>query len=284
MLCKEDILVDEWAPDADAGLPLYEQIRAHLERRIRSGALRMGERLPTQREMAEKWRVNRSTLIRALEELAADGYIEGRGSRGTFVSAAGQWQPAPSVWPSGAPAGARPPNRRALRLISDLERQPESILLHTPALSPELIREETRASMRRGISFLPPDAGCSEPGGLYALRSALCEHLRAQTGLRLQPENILMVSGTLQAVNLAAAGLLTPASTVLAEKPSCFHLPQALQPAGVRLRGIPVRNDGMDLSLLAQAIKQGRCALLHTVPNFHNPTGALMSEEKKQAL
>ncbi len=73
----------------DSAAPPYEQVRAHISERARSGALPVGHRLPTVRGLAEELGLAANTVAKAYRALEADGVIETRGRNGTFVAAAG---------------------------------------------------------------------------------------------------------------------------------------------------------------------------------------------------
>ncbi|MFC3882123.1 aminotransferase class I/II-fold pyridoxal phosphate-dependent enzyme [Bacillus songklensis] len=75
----------EWRPDRTAEKLLYIQIKQYIQSKIENGEWTVGMKIPTQRQLAEMFQVNRSTVISALEELIADGLIEGRSGKGTRV-------------------------------------------------------------------------------------------------------------------------------------------------------------------------------------------------------
>ena len=75
----------DWKPDKKSFIPIYKQIINYIKQKIGNGEWTIGEKLPSQRELAEKFEVNRSTVVEALDELKADGLIEGKGKNGTRI-------------------------------------------------------------------------------------------------------------------------------------------------------------------------------------------------------
>ena len=74
-----------WKPDKSSGTSLYKQIVSYMKEKISNGEWTLGSRLPTQRELSERFEVNRSTVIEALSELKAEGLIEGNSRGGTKI-------------------------------------------------------------------------------------------------------------------------------------------------------------------------------------------------------
>lgn len=132
-----------------------------------------------------------------------------------------------------------------------------------------------------------------EPQGSLELREALALHLQT-SGIQASPDSILIVSGSLQALHLISVGLLPRGSAVLLEKPSYLYSIHAFQSAGLKLNGIPMDEEGLDLGYLDRAIQTAKRAsgengdesfpLLYTIPSFHNPTGGVMSRERREQL
>lgn len=74
-----------WKPNMSLATPLYKQIETYIKERIVNGEWTVGTKLPSQRDLAHTFGVNRSTIVMALDELVAKGYIEGKGRKGTIV-------------------------------------------------------------------------------------------------------------------------------------------------------------------------------------------------------
>ncbi len=95
---------------------------------------------------------------------------------------------------------------------------------------------------------------------------------------------MLIVSGSLQALQLISIGLLQPGSTVYVETPSYLKSLHLFESAGMHLKGIPMDEKGIQLDQLKNSIKKSGTNLLYTIPTYHNPTSTLMPQDRREAL
>jgi 2-aminoadipate transaminase len=116
-----------------------------------------------------------------------------------------------------------------------------------------------------------------------ALRTAVAARLGAR-GLPTDPEDVLITSGSQQALTLIAAVLIEPGDTVLVEEPSYLAALQCFQMAGARVVPVPCDDDGLDPEAIPALVRRERPKLLYTVPTFHNPTGRTLPLERRAAL
>lgn len=215
-------IILEWKPSRHSHLTLQEQIVEWIQTRIESGDWTVGTKLPTQRQLAEHWNVNRSTVQLALDELKVNGYLESKVGSGIYV-AGHSWNVfmnrAQPNWKHHIESSIHKPNYHTIQLINEYEQYDDIIRLGTGELSPELLPTKQLEESLKSISLNAKDIGYSSPRGNERLRKALCEYLKRR-GIRTQPENILIVSGALQALQLIALGLLEVGSIVFHEEPS----------------------------------------------------------------
>jgi 2-aminoadipate transaminase len=115
------------------------------------------------------------------------------------------------------------------------------------------------------------------------LRAAVARRL-ATRGLPTDPDDVLITSGSQQALTLVAAVLLEPGDAVLVEEPSYLAALQCFQMAGARVVPVPCDDDGLDPGALAALVRRERPKVLYTVPTFHNPTGRTLPLERRAAL
>ncbi|CAM5782136.1 MULTISPECIES: MocR-like pyridoxine biosynthesis transcription factor PdxR [Brevibacillus] len=276
----------DWKPDKHADLPVYLQIIQYIKEKIASGEWPVHTRLPTQRAMAEAWGVNRSTVVTALDELKAEGLIESVVGSGTVVSN-NTWSvlasAAPPDWMSYVQTGDHPSNMQTIQDINKYESDPSMIRLGTGELSPDLLplreTEEILGSLRGRLTHL----GYSEPKGWLPLRKAVSGYLRTR-GIEASPASILIVSGALQALQLISQGILRQGSGILLERPSYLYSLSVFQASRMRLLGIPMDDEGIRPESLARQKQLRDAALLYTIPSFHNPTGTLMSEDRRRQV
>ncbi|OIK12068.1 GntR family transcriptional regulator [Bacillus sp. MUM 116] len=276
----------DWKPNKSSPVPLHKQITDFIKEKISNGEWIIGCKLPPQRSLANALGVNRSTVVAAYDELIAEGLIEGKSGSGTRV-VNNTWNllatTPPPDWGSYVNFGIHKPNLPTIQEINQAEFIPNIIRLGTGELSPSLIPKTLMKKVFQELSGKEISYGYEEPKGLLPLREQIAEYLR-NIGIQASPSSILIVSGALQALQLISVGLLHKGSTVLTEKPSYLHSLNVFQSAGMRLVGIPLDKEGIETNHISQYKKQHKAALLYTIPTFHNPTGTLMSEERRHQL
>lgn len=280
------MLNDSWKPEKNSPVPLYEQIKKYIRERISEGHWKIGSRIPTQRQLAQLFSVNRSTIVTAVEDLIAEGLLEGRTKGGTIVKN-DTWSllsknSAPD-WISYVKAGTHQPNFSTIQQINRYEFQPDIIRLGTGELSPGLFPKKLMSIAADKSVKNIKSLGYEEPKGSLALRKCVCDYLKAN-GIEADPSQVLIVSGALQALHLISVGILYKGSTVLTENPSYIYSINVFQSAGMKLFGIPMDNEGIMVDRVAKHRRQTNGAMLYTIPSFHNPTGISMSDKRRKQL
>jgi GntR family transcriptional regulator / MocR family aminotransferase len=281
------------AIDADSAEPLHRQVYRELARLILAGRLTAGSRLPSSRELARELGVARNTVLAALDQLTSEGYIEGRRGSGTYVAT--DLPDAPPVMPEGGmvKGAARPPAKP--RRFPPLAAHAAALAdgRHAPArltglLAPgvgdagefpfELWARLLAKSWRRPSQAL---AAGGAPGGYMPLRKAIADYLRLLRGVRCEAEQVIVVSGTRQGLDLVGRLLLTAGDQVWLEDPGYPGLRGPLAAAGARLVPLPVDGEGIDLS---QAPRAGRPRLIAVTPSHQYPLGMTMSLGRRLQL
>lgn len=275
-----------WTPDKASDVAVYKQIVDYIKTKIANGQWTVGTKLPSQRQLAQTYGVNRSTIVEALDILKSEGLIDGYGRRGTVVIN-NSWSlmasnPPPN-WNHYIESGMHWSNQSTIQAINKLEFQPGMIRLGTGELStdlyPKKMMEEVLMKVGKNLTHL----GYEAPKGSFELRRAICGHL-SQSGIEASPENVLIVSGSLQALQLISLGILHAGSNVYLEKPSYLKSLNIFQSAGMNLCGIDMDDEGVDLSDLKKKYNMRKTSLLYTIPTYHNPTGRVMSEKRRGDL
>ncbi|AJK67458.1 putative PLP-dependent transcriptional regulator [Bacillus amyloliquefaciens KHG19] len=267
-------------------LPKYIQIIQFIKEKIGNGEWPIGSKIPSQRTLAKHFEVNRSTVITALEELTADGLIEGRMGKGTVVTN-NTWtllakNSAPD-WDQYVISGIQQPSQKIVQEINKSESNSDLIQLSKGELSHEIFPLAVMKEIMGKVSQNIEAFGYEEPKGYLPLREALSGYLRT-IGIQASPSSILIVSGALQALQLISMGLLQRGSTVYLDQPSYLYSLHVFQSAGMKLTGVPMDNDGLLPEHIHMARgKRGR-AILYTNPCFHNPTGILMSKKRREEI
>lgn len=276
----------DWKPDKSHPLPLYKQIEEYIKGKIANGQWPVGTKIPPQRVLAKVWQVNRSTVTLALEELAAEGLLEGKTGRGTRVIN-NTWSllaaTPPPDWSSYVQDGLHQANLPIIQEINRSEFNPGIIRLGTGELSPELFPKEMMGKVMGRLAERIGSLGYEEPKGLLFLRQEICAYLKTR-GIDTSPSCILIVSGALQALHLISLGLLSPNSIIFLEKPSYLYSLHVFSSLGMKMIGLPLDAEGIEIENLPYLQKQRKGSLLYTIPSFHNPTGKVMSEKRRRDL
>ena len=252
-----------YAMEDRGGLPLYEYLYRCIRRDILSGALAAGERLPSKRALAEHLRLSVITVEGAYSQLEAEGYVYTRPKQGFFVCPV-QQVPEP-LRPAVIPPEPVPPVWKL-----DLARNQADSSRFPAATWARL----TRQVLSEG-SFLTP----GPHQGLYALRRAIADDLRARKGMTVSPEQVVIGAGA-EYLYILLAQLLGRQSVVAVEDPGYPKIRQVYRKYGVSCRPIPLDRHGMDPASLAAS---GATAV-HLSPNHHYPTGTITTIGRRQTL
>jgi GntR family transcriptional regulator / MocR family aminotransferase len=278
--------------DRGGALPPFLQIARSLAADIRRGRLRPGQRLPGSRKLAATLNVHRNTVLAALSELAAEGWIETAAGRGTFVMRnvpdsrgrpfsrrllriGSRTPPTISLPLPSAPAAYRPPllPPGALNLSSGA---PDLRLVPARAIG----RAYRRALAQRGAELL----GYGDPEGLPELRSALAAMLASTRGLSVTAADVLITRGSQMALGLVARALLQPGDVVAAEELGYRPAWEAFRSAGAAVVPVAVDRDGIDVRALKALAQQRTLRAIYVTPHHQYPTTVPLSPERRIEL
>ena len=279
--------------DPAANEPLYRQIYSSLRTDIRDGLLPAGARLPSTRHLASDIDVARSTVVQAYEQLRAEGYIEGILGAGTRVcDTVPDRVVSPPTGRDALAAGdgfeARFSNRaRATidsprRLLSTLGRPPRAFRLGVPAVDIFPVETWGRLLAKRWARTSSRQLAYSGPSGYMPLREAIAEYLRGARGVRCTASQILVVSGSQQALDLCARVLLDPGDEVWLEDPGYHGARGAFVAAGAQIVCVPVDEEGIRVED-GRAAAPNACAAFIT-PSRQLPLGVAMSAARRREL
>lgn len=271
----------------DKKLPKYRQIIDYMKEKIEYGEWPIGSKVPSQRQLAKLFHVNRSTVIIALEELMADGLIQGKIGSGTIVTN-NTWSllatNPPPDWSEYVKAGIHKPSKLMVREINEAEANKKLIHLSKGELAPHLFPLETMQFIMRNVCEELDYFGYEEQKGYLPLREAISNYVKS-FGINTSPSSILIVSGALQALQLISIGLLHRESTVLLERPSYLYSLHVFQSANIHLSGIQMDQHGIIPNDLLRRINYSQKKnILYSIPCFQNPTGVLMSKDRRKEI
>jgi GntR family transcriptional regulator/MocR family aminotransferase len=276
--------------DRKAGKPLYLQVYDAFRAAIVGRNLRAGERIPSTRSLAAELRISRIPVLNAYAQLLAEGYFKSRTGAGTFVSGSLPDLPAQSEDRNSGTARVRAmprPVAQRSRLIPRYERpawvsgqgafsvsQLAVDGFPFPAWS-KLVARYWRNLYRSALQY-------GDPMGLKELREAIGAYLRAARSVRCEWQQIMIVSGSQQALDISARVLLEAESPVWVEEPGYWLTRHILTAAGCRLVPVPVDEDGLDVAAGVKLCRKARAA--YVAPSHQYPLGATMSASRRLQL
>ena len=278
--------------DRDSREPVYRQVREKLQALIRDGVLKPGQKLPPSRRLAAELRVNRNTVVAAYEELEADGLVRSHVGRGTFIAG--------GVQARSAAAAQSPAFNWHTRLAAAADHSDFfAEMLHAAPSGGVPLRYSFGAGFPPAGFFPIEDlqkafhAALREEGaevfnygaveGLESLREQVARGIRSVGGA-VSARDVLITSGSQQAIALAARALVEPGDIVAVEEPSYPGALSVLRELKARILGIPLEKDGLDLNAFEDACRRHAPKLLYTVPDFQNPAGCVLGPDKREPL
>ena len=279
-----------------AGEPLYQQLYENLRESILSGQLPGGAQLPASRVLATDFGVSRNTVLAAFERLHAEGYVEGRRGSGTFVARILPERMysanAPAALSSQATTPVRGLSQRGEAIRSSV-RMPLPASTGTPGRSTafqiglpsfdgfpgetwsRLHAARLRHSARELMAY-------GDPAGYRPLREAIAEHVATTRGVRCTADQIVVVSGSQQALEFCARMLLDPGDPAWLEDPGYLGARAALTSAGAKIIPVPVDAAGMNVGTGIRREPTARLAIV--TPSYQFPLGVTMSLQRRLAL
>lgn len=284
---------------------LSRQLYQALRLRVLDGRLASGTRLPASRDLAAALAISRNSVVRAYDQLYAEGFIEGRVGDGTYIAQLPQTAlPAKKLSTKVSTAlSTGLPTALSTNWL-DLPVVPSSKVIHssglgrveknhlaTPPSGPprafrvgvpafDLFPFEVWAKLNAAF-WRKPDLQqlCyGDPAGDGRLRSLIAAYLRSSRGMQCTAEQIVITSGAQQGISLCAQLLVEPGDGVAIENPGYRAAGHAFAVAGAQLKGVAVDSEGIDCREL------GDCRLAYVTPSHQYPTGVVMSLARRLEL
>lgn len=275
--------------DAQSATPLFRQLYDAIKQAILAGKLGSGTQLPPTRELAVLCRVSRQTVLNAYSQLMAEGYLSGTVGKGTFVSASLPLPSGKQESAGGRQAAQpmRPLSERGQRFTGRHARlpfhqgEPRAFRIGMPGLDVFPFDVWSRLEARRWRKP-PHDLGYGDPAGYRPLREALAGYLRAARGVQCTADQIIITSGSQQAVYLIAALLLAPGEQAWVEEPGYRGINASLHAAEAQVCPVGVDGEGLLVSHGMHDYPDAR--LVYVTPTHQLPLGMTMSLPRRLEL
>ncbi|WP_028620411.1 MocR-like pyridoxine biosynthesis transcription factor PdxR [Pseudomonas sp. Ant30-3] len=283
---------------------LYQALRV----RVLDGRLVSGTRLPASRDLAAALCISRNSVVRAYDQLYAEGFIEGRIGDGTYVAQLPQTSPVAKKLSTKVSTGFSTGLPTALSTNSlDLPVIPSSKVIHNerfdriknnhlalpPSGPPRAFRVGVPAfdlfpfdvwAKLNAAFWRKPDLQMlcyGDPAGDERLRDLIAAYLRSSRGLQCTAEQIVITSGAQQGISLCAQLLVEPGDGVAIENPGYRAAGHAFAVAGATLHGVAVDAEGLSC---AELNALSGCRLAYVTPSHQYPTGVVMSLARRLEL
>lgn len=272
-------------PLSRGGAPLYRQLYQWFRHGILSGELHGGERLPSTRDLAEQLGVSRTIVVLAYEHLLSEGFVEGRAGSGTYIAA--------ELATSRTTVSRRSARIRlstfgsaaasASELVDFPRRSPRQLpydfAYRTTHMEGFPLESWQRILMRRARKASIHSHNYAPPFGILPLREAIAVHLRRSRAVVCDPNQILIVNGSQQALDLTTRVLMEKGDVAVIEDPHYQGAREVFRAAGARLHAVPVDRDGLNPAKLPD-----RARLAFVTPSHQFPTGTILPLARRLAL
>jgi DNA-binding transcriptional MocR family regulator len=254
-----------WMPSlVDRSGPKYLRIADAIAEDVYAGRLKVGERLPTHRDLAWRLGVTVGTVSRAYAEAERRGLVTGEVGRGSFVK-----------------AGARSQATLDMPAVGG----PQTIELGVNRPPTHVIAPEFAAALQRvaGSNNLPELINYQAHTGRWEHRAAGAQWIRRR-GVEVGPERVLVTSGAEHAITASLMAFSDPGDPILVEELTWSGVRALASLLRLSLRPVAMDDEGMIPEALEAACRASGARLLYTTPTMHNPTTKTMSVERRQAI
>jgi GntR family transcriptional regulator/MocR family aminotransferase len=275
-------------PPRPEDVPSFHWLRNALRTEILNGRIMPGSKLPASRELARQYQLSRGTILAALDELRAEGYLEGRRGSGTYVSQILPEHLLPSQQVADQELSATAPAGPHLSAFATrvrpftLQVRPENSAFRTNLPALDLFPTTLWAQLtgRRLRSATTRDLLGCEAQGYFPLRQAIADYAHASRGIQCAPEQVIVVSGVQEGLDLAARLLLNPGDKALVEDPGYQGAYAVFGAIGARIVSMRLDADGA-------APKEAdfrSCRFVYVTPGHQYPVGMTMGLQRRLQL
>ena len=267
-------------------LPIYEQIEQHLEKNIKAGILIKDSKLPSTREVSRVLGVSRNTVLTAYENLESRGIIYSIKGKGSFVKleAKSKEEGVLLNWEERISEYGRTCERMD---IIKTEYRYEKGMISFKSIAPEerlFDVEELKRAFLESIALEGEKLlNYGYAKGYRDLIEYLMEYM-AGKGVHLEGKDLLITNGFTEGLDILLSTYTQPGDVILCEEPTHHTTIKMMKAYGIKIVGIPLDKQGIQLKPLETAIKKYQPKWIYLTPSYQNPTGIVMSGERRRAV
>ncbi|MDH4438854.1 MAG: PLP-dependent aminotransferase family protein, partial [Rhizobium sp.] len=210
-------------------LALYKALRGMIE----SGQMKPGDKLPTTRDIAARFKISRGAAVTAYDMLVADGFATARVGAGTYVADA---VPVLAVAEAAAPEAVQVAQAPLPGTLGCSTADETTLRIFRMLMNRHLAKPSARHFQY------------NDPAGSHALRVEIAAYLAAARGVHCTPDQVIMTAGTQQALDLTVRALLSPGDSVWIEDPCYVAARDVFEAAGLAVSAVPVDGEGIDVA------------------------------------
>ncbi len=276
--------------------PLHRQLYDGLRSSIMDRTLKAGQRLPSTRSLALELGISRIVVVNAYGQLQAEGYLESRTGSGTVVCRSLPDESAPINDTRASTSGARTRSRQLAKRahrFDPLELSRASVGRHRQSSSGAFVVGQVAFDefpfhawnsllVRHARHTSPKSLRYGDPMGSEELREEIATYLRTARAARCEADQIMIVSGSQQALEIAARVLLDPGDRVWMEDPGYRFARSIFSFHGCPIVPVPVDAEGVIVEIGMQKCRGARAALV--TPSHQFPTGVTLSVSRRLQL
>jgi GntR family transcriptional regulator / MocR family aminotransferase len=277
--------------DRISTISLHQQLTEKIRLAILEGRLKPKQKLPSSRSLAKSLNVSRSTVTQCYEQLESEGYLETRLGSGTYIC-----HQIPDDWLKSQqiePINRKTENNSTLSQFGNslvsvkrLEvSEPDyeiSFRYGNPAVKYFPISQWRKLVARHCVNSPALLSYAADAAGYFPLRVSIADYLGRSRAVRCTPEQIIIVNGSQQALNLIARLTLNPGDWVAIEEPGYLGARHCFTAQSANLQPIPVNSEGLDVEFLIKCDRFFK--LIYVTPSHQFPTGATLTLKQRIAL
>lgn len=260
--------------DKKSSVPIYQQLGDALCGLIENGVLPPNSKLPPIRTMASQLKVNNVTVVTAYKYLENKKVVYSQKGSGTYVS------------PIALNKVPEPVIEKNISLFEEQFQLENAINFVDTSMPNDLFPvEEFKVAFNEILDSQKGDAFSYQGSmGYEPLRNSICNYLLQSYQIHALPENIQIISGAQQGIDVISKAMMNYGDIIFVEKPTFYGAVGAFLSRGGKIIEIPMEADGMDMTVLENFMKLYRPKFLYMMSYFQTPTGISYSMDKKRKI